>query len=57
VVTPLLVVGNKLYLTTTNFRRKYYDSIMAAKEWIEIRLGVEIVKDKIAGLDVLRCGS
>lgn len=55
-MAPLLHAGNKLYLTTTDFRRKYYDYVMEASDWIEMRLGrnAGIEKDEMSGFDILR---
>lgn len=39
-IVPILSAGNKLYLTTTNFRRKYTDYIRDAGDWLEVHLGL-----------------
>lgn len=56
-MAPLLYAGNKLYLTTTKFRRKYYDYVIDAGDWMEVRLGLSAIKmerTQIAGFDILR---
>lgn len=56
-MAPLLLAGSKLYLTTAEYRRKYYDYVLDAGDWMEVRLGLSAIKmerDQIAGFDILR---
>jgi hypothetical protein len=56
-LAPVLHAGNKLYLTTADSRRTYYDHIIEAGDWMGVRFGViavKIEKDQMAGFDILR---
>jgi len=44
IIAPLLLADNKLYLTTTNFRRKYIDYISDAGDWLALHIGMTPVK-------------
>jgi hypothetical protein len=56
-IAPLLSTGNKVYLTTTNFRRQYFDHIIDNSDWLSLHVGrspYKAVTPGLGGFEFLR---